>query len=520
MSKFIRAVFFVLPVVVLGCSDEPQNSAREDSMSEAPQIAKATTEPETVAEPEVEEEIELYDYLKIAAEEASKYEETRLAAKQGDAVAQYELGRMYENGWGVEQEWPEAAEWYKKSADQGYAPAQYEIGLAHLGDQGKYRTDKPKENAAKWFQMAAAQGYADAQNALGQIHYEKKGFDFVDAAKLFRMAAEQGHAQAQNNLATAYLHGHGVAPDEAEALKWLRLAAGQGFQEAQKRIYDIYDSNARSGGEALAKIKQAAEAGDTVAQNYLGLVHTREGLDFIAWARTNQGIVIKHEDTVAGFVEAAKWYRKAAEQGDAYAQYELAQRYEKGRGVTQDFSKAVKWLRKAAEQGHLSAQSSLGEYYVKGEGVTKNYNLALKWLRKAAERGKWRHGEPGSNEAAFLLARIYDEDHYKDFPNKNHAYAMKWYYMAAWRNMAIYYGVHHASAKSLEKEISPSLELIEKRAKEQGNVAAQRHMGWRERERENFAGAMKWYLMAAEQGDMDSQYNLGRLHEREGSGSV
>ena len=45
-----------------------------------------------------------------------------------------------------------------------------------------------------------------------------------------------------------------------------------------------------------------------------------------------------------------KWYRKAAEQGDAKAQFNLALRYYKGEGVTQDYAEAAKWYRKAAEQ--------------------------------------------------------------------------------------------------------------------------------------------------------------------------
>jgi len=54
--------------------------------------------------------------------------------------------------------------------------------------------------------------------------------------------------------------------------------------------------------------------------------------------------------------EAARWYRKAAEQGDAGAQYNLGVMYKNGQGVKQDHAEAVRWLRKAAEQGHANAQ--------------------------------------------------------------------------------------------------------------------------------------------------------------------
>ena len=50
--------------------------------------------------------------------------------------------------------------------------------------------------------------------------------------------------------------------------------------------------------------------------------------------------------------QAVTWYRKAAEQGDADAQFNLGVMYAKGVGVPKDASQAVTWFRKAAEQGH------------------------------------------------------------------------------------------------------------------------------------------------------------------------
>ena len=58
-----------------------------------------------------------------------------------------------------------------------------------------------------------------------------------------------------------------------------------------------------------------------------------------------------------------KWYRKAAEQGFAEAQYNLGVCYYHGLGVEPDYSEAVKWWRQAAEQGHAEAQNNLGDCY-------------------------------------------------------------------------------------------------------------------------------------------------------------
>ena len=63
------------------------------------------------------------------------------------------------------------------------------------------------------------------------------------------------------------------------------------------------------------------------------------------------------------YAEAVKWYRLAAEQGNAKAQYNLAVMYDNGEGVPQDYAEAVKWYRLAAEQGDAKAQHSVGRKY-------------------------------------------------------------------------------------------------------------------------------------------------------------
>ena len=65
----------------------------------------------------------------------------------------------------------------------------------------------------------------------------------------------------------------------------------------------------------------------------------------------------------------------------------MAKKYESGEGVRLDFAEAAKWRRKAAEQGHAEAQFSLGMMYDIGLGVPKDYAEAAKWVRKAAEQG-------------------------------------------------------------------------------------------------------------------------------------
>ena len=85
--------------------------------------------------------------------------------------------------------------------------------------------------------------------------------------------------------------------------------------------------------------------------------------------------------------EAVNWYKKGAEQGDADAQWFLAQMYEDGAdGVPQDQLQALDWYRKAAEQGEADAQWSLGRMYAGGAGVKKDLVEATKWYKLAADQ--------------------------------------------------------------------------------------------------------------------------------------
>ena len=87
------------------------------------------------------------------------------------------------------------------------------------------------------------------------------------------------------------------------------------------------------------------------------------------------------------YKEAVKWYRLAADQGYASAQFLLGTMYFNGQGVPQDYKEAVKWYRLAAEQGDSSAQFNLGFMYNNGQGVTQNYQEAAKLFRRAADQG-------------------------------------------------------------------------------------------------------------------------------------
>jgi uncharacterized protein len=87
------------------------------------------------------------------------------------------------------------------------------------------------------------------------------------------------------------------------------------------------------------------------------------------------------------YAKAAQWFRKAAEQGDTYAQSSLAWLYAQGHGVKKDDREAANWYRKAAVGGDARSQYHLGRLYLAGKGVPKSPPKAVEWLEKSAVQG-------------------------------------------------------------------------------------------------------------------------------------
>ncbi len=77
------------------------------------------------------------------------------------------------------------------------------------------------------------------------------------------------------------------------------------------------------------------------------------------------------------YATALREWTPLAEQGYAEAQYNVGWMYDKGEGVPQNYKTAVKWYRLAAEQGDAEVQ---GWMYAKGQGVPQNYKTAVKWF--------------------------------------------------------------------------------------------------------------------------------------------
>jgi hypothetical protein len=96
---------------------------------------------------------------------------------------------------------------------------------------------------------------------------------------------------------------------------------------------------------------------------------------------------------VKDYSEAVKWYRLAANQGNAHALCALGSMHLKEQGVPSDYAEALKFYRLAADYGDGFAQNTLGIMYSKGELVPQEYVSAYMWLSLAAAQGVYNAEE-------------------------------------------------------------------------------------------------------------------------------
>ncbi len=149
----------------------------------------------------------------------------------------------------------------RKSANQGYAPAQFY--LAKLYENGEGGVAKDPVEARRWTERAAQGGDRKAMHNLGLYYFEGTGgaTNQTTAAQWFRRAADLGLTDSQYNLGKLYEIGSGVTQNGAEAYKWYLIAGRAGDSEAKasaERIRADLPPAARSGAERAAGGYRAA----------------------------------------------------------------------------------------------------------------------------------------------------------------------------------------------------------------------------------------------------------------------
>ena len=212
-------------------------------------------------------------------------------------------------------------------------------------------------------------------------------------------------------------------------------------------------------------------------------------------------------------VEAAKWFRKAAENGEKKAMRNLGTMYQNGDGVQKDAAEAAKWIRKAAEHGEENAMCILGTMYQKGEGVSRDDSEAFIWYRKAAELR--------NAEAMEHLGQIYQYG--LCGVATDCVEAVRWYCKAADHgNAEAMYelGYCYKVGRGVPLNFAEAIKWFSKAA-DLGNAVAMFFLGTMYQNGEgvpvNAVEASGWYRNAAEYGDAMGMCHLGLCYSR-GSG--
>jgi hypothetical protein len=171
-------------------------------------------------------------------------------AKLGDAEAEANLGVMLT----TRGKYQEAANWYRKAAESGLSAAAYNLGTLYYNGQG-FQQDYAQ--ALYWFREAAKRNdpYADFQ--IGMMYDLGRGVDASTDQEMswYTKAAKQGLPAAEYNLAVIYHNAEGVSQDDVKAYAWLLLAerGGVDVSEAKPVVTDGMTPEQMHEAEALSR---------------------------------------------------------------------------------------------------------------------------------------------------------------------------------------------------------------------------------------------------------------------------
>jgi TPR repeat protein len=180
----------------------------------------------------------------------------------------------------------------------------------------------------------------------------------------------------------------GTLPDDdvERAFAAARVKAAAGDVVAQFSLGAMLYYGGTDTAQAIDWFRKAAAQGHAPAEFQMGQLH-----DF--------GLGVAQHDG-----EALAWYRKAAEHGSAAGQRVVGDFYQKGRGVTADPAEAARWYRRGADGDDIRAQYQLGEMYFSGTGVTRDYASAYLWFSIAAAQAPLMDNRKGLLELRNIAA--------------------------------------------------------------------------------------------------------------------
>jgi TPR repeat protein len=326
---------------------------------------------------------------------------------------------------------PEEVPVLQQRAEAGDLRSQLMLGMLYQLGCGVVKPDASLELA--WYRKAADQGSSIAENQIGTYFDLREGHDQAEGFKWYRKAADRGDAAAQNNVAIMYADGFGVKADFAEAAVWYRKAVENGAYRDLPDLLLLYDSGKALPDKSLEEnkkegsrlVQSLADQGNAEAQYALADVYKRGELG------------LPRDRT-----QMISWLRRSAEKNPE-AEIALGVAYLEGDGVHRDRGEAINWYRRAAEHGNANAQFNLGLNYEYGVGVHKDMGEAVQLVKAAANQGYAR--------ARHHLGEMYEEGR---GVSKDKIAAIMWFILAQDTGGPDFKREFHPSGVSFHRRIS------------------------------------------------------------------
>ena len=256
--------------------------------------------------------------------------------------------------------------------------------------------------------------------------------------KYFFKDAEFGENTSMYYIGLCYKDGNGVEKNNNLAYEWFKRAYEHGFEDAKRQLDNKdekdQDYKKQRCEDAIATYQKILEQGGCIPYSKLALCYDKlkdyvNAFKYFLKAAENGNEFAKYclgmycyrgTGTEQDYKKAAEWFQTAAEKGNHDAQFALGCLYIEGNGVEQNYESAVYWYKKSAEQGDIDAQYNLGVCYYRGEGTEQDYKKAAEWFQTAAEKG--------NHDAQFILGCQYEEGNGVE---QNYESAVYWYKKSA-----------------------------------------------------------------------------------------
>lgn len=269
--------------------------------------------------------------------------ELLLASSNGGYSDSYRfLAELYLEGRGTDADIGKGASWLQEAAIAGDSESMFLLAeLMELEQKGLL--SGLADTASDLYEKSAELGYAPAQYKVAQQYLSDENLvNDLQAEVWLDLAANEGHADAQYALAKLYRDDQRSPIDIQEADKWLQAAAENNVKEAQFELAMTHATNSSSVSQRSAEVwlSKSSKNGYPAAQFELAMLLTRD--------KTREP------------EEAIEWLTASAEQGYKPAECELGRMHYRGYLVAQDFSLARQWFERASQnEAGLSIEPGL-----------------------------------------------------------------------------------------------------------------------------------------------------------------